>query len=120
MGYLICFDSTDRTSWEEAVRVHVTLTDSLEKNKSLTPVIFFVATKMDKMPQDDDEASIITQAEYYVQKAFMRLWKTSAADGKNITSMFRDMIHLILGNTMLWAVEYEEEEEPEKEGCKAL
>eukprot|EP01068_Selenidium_serpulae_P003507 Selendium_serpulae@DN3105_c1_g1_i1.p1 len=120
MGYLICFDAFNMKSWLEAIRVHTRLVERLEMQKSQTPVIFLVATKTDKLPENDEEATIIPMAEQYVAKEFMRLWKTSALDGKNILNMFRDMTYLVLGNGQLWEIEYDassEEEEPE-EGCK--
>eukprot|EP00922_Rhytidocystis_sp_ex-Travisia-forbesii_P057676 GHVS01085370.1.p1 GENE.GHVS01085370.1~~GHVS01085370.1.p1 ORF type:complete len:123 (+),score=15.33 GHVS01085370.1:222-590(+) len=107
--------------YAQALNLHASLNDQLEKkNEKLRPVVFLVATKIDKDIESATYQSIITQAEVYSQTMMMKLWKVSSVDGKNIKHMFEDMMRLIFGNEIMWRVEIEEAPEPEEKTCAVM
>eukprot|EP00922_Rhytidocystis_sp_ex-Travisia-forbesii_P057683 GHVS01085377.1.p1 GENE.GHVS01085377.1~~GHVS01085377.1.p1 ORF type:complete len:250 (+),score=41.36 GHVS01085377.1:46-795(+) len=121
MGLFLVFDSHSNASFDEALNLHASLNDQLEKkNEKLRPVVFLVATKIDKDIESATYQSIITQAEVYSQTMMMKLWKVSSVDGKNIKHMFEDMMRLIFGNEIMWRVEIEEAPEPEEKTCAVM
>eukprot|EP00922_Rhytidocystis_sp_ex-Travisia-forbesii_P068875 GHVS01102739.1.p1 GENE.GHVS01102739.1~~GHVS01102739.1.p1 ORF type:complete len:249 (-),score=43.60 GHVS01102739.1:135-881(-) len=121
MGFIFVFDAHSNASFDEVLNLHALLTDQLDKkNEILKPVVFLVATKIDKDPESQTYQSIITQAEVYSQKAMVPLWKVSAVDGKNIKQMFEHVIRLIFGNELLWRVEIEKESPPEESECTLM
>eukprot|EP00922_Rhytidocystis_sp_ex-Travisia-forbesii_P069246 GHVS01103317.1.p1 GENE.GHVS01103317.1~~GHVS01103317.1.p1 ORF type:complete len:247 (-),score=26.02 GHVS01103317.1:197-937(-) len=90
MGYLIVFDALNNKSFDEALNLHDLLNEELQRrNERLKPVVFLVATKIDKNPESQILQSIVSQAETYSQKMRMRLWKVSAVDGKNVKRVSR-------------------------------
>lgn len=107
MAFLIVFDSNERESFDTACRIHSMLMESLDVQRvRVRPYICFVANKTEKDPLSEEHKLIIEQAEQYTQRAFVRLMKVSAVTAKNVKRTFWDLLYLVIGNQVLWELEY--------------
>ncbi|KAF8819381.1 Ras family protein [Cardiosporidium cionae] len=137
MGYMFVFDANEKSSFEEAINLYQLLEEYLdERQEKIRPISFLVANKIvvcDKLtfqigegsapfivadvnPNSSVFQSIITEAELFAQKKFIRLWKVSATQQERTRALFRDMIYLILAHTSLWLIDIEEESSEEEAG----
>ncbi|PHJ19688.1 ras family protein [Cystoisospora suis] len=123
MGMLIVFDVNRKQTFNKAMEIYDTIESVLDfKQETLKPIIFLVGTQYDVDPTSEKVQSLLGEAETYAQAKFLRFWKVSAIDGKNVKKMFREMIYRILGMVMLWDFVYEEDStsEEENEGCSIM
>eukprot|EP01071_Lankesteria_metandrocarpae_P000359 Lankesteria_metandrocarpae@DN10496_c0_g1_i1.p1 len=117
MGFLIVFDVNDQSSLEEAQRINNALREYLDNNTKMRirPIVYFVGNKIDSAAENASSTEVIAAAETYTQRQMMRLTKVSAVTAKNVKRTFHDIARLVVGNDVLWEIEWEEEEEEEEE-----
>jgi len=113
MGYMLVFDANDSTSWDEAQRIHIAFKTLLEQNTKtqIRPIIYFIANKIDKTSRTDEITATTTKAEQYCQQQSVRLMKVSALKAKNVKRAFYDLMRIVVGNEVLWEIEWEQEED---------
>ncbi|PFH31383.1 Ras family protein [Besnoitia besnoiti] len=117
MGMVIVFDVNRKATLHKAMEIY-DLIESVHdyKRESLRPIVYLVGNKYDVDPTSERVQAIIGEAEIFAQTKFIRFWKVSAVDGKNVEKMFLEMVYRILGCVMLWDIEYEEGVNPMEKG----
>jgi len=114
MAYLIVFDVNDEISYKEAVRVYEGLIDYHAKKRSnMTPLINFVANKIDKDPTSEVQKRVVCSAKAYCDFNSVPLQQVSALQFQGVKKLFRSLVQAVKCNQLLWTMDIDTTAEQE-------
>mmetsp|Transcript_55857 Transcript_55857/g.120790 ORF Transcript_55857/g.120790 Transcript_55857/m.120790 type:complete len:264 (-) Transcript_55857:126-917(-) len=105
MGFLIVFDANDQASWDEAEEIHSELGRIQEALGQKQPIVYFVASKIDKDPSSTQYKHTLQTAQSYCEKRRARCELISAFHYRNVRKLFRTMLLEVQSNPSLFLPE---------------
>eukprot|EP00929_Paragymnodinium_shiwhaense_P068786 TRINITY_DN34662_c0_g1_i1.p2 TRINITY_DN34662_c0_g1~~TRINITY_DN34662_c0_g1_i1.p2 ORF type:complete len:340 (-),score=104.45 TRINITY_DN34662_c0_g1_i1:42-1061(-) len=102
MAFIVAYDATDDESYRGAVQVCDQLKEATS-SQSLTPIIFFVAAKVDKVRREHELAlHTRDEAKKYCNKKSVRFAEVSSLEFKQVRDLFREVLQEIRLRPQLW------------------